>query len=333
MAKKKNVRKKTQSVASSTKVKEEAPKTMTIDQIKEKAASLGIKTHNLPLAQFVRDIQLAEGHKVCFDRSGGQCSEMECPFRDHCLKTATSSAAQAESTEQEFAQQQTEQAATVQRVQQETQVRKQENAAVQASQRQFGQGTSGKVIEADITQEMADIFSMVKNLEAQVETSTKLNEDLHTNFAETQERLAEESATRNELEERMKTVEEQAAQADSLSKDIAYTENERQKLSRLLADSHQQLQALTGDYEMLNGRVEAAEVRAKNAVNLQKEVQQLQQKLESSDSQIENMQRQVNQQNNDMMAANETLQQEIAKRKKSEEVLAAVKERLKGLSL
>jgi len=300
------------------------PKTLTISQIEEKAHSLGLKTDNLPLAQYVRDIQLEESHRVCFGRSGGECSETDCEFGDHCLEMASPTSKPQQETAKQV--QDSEQAASA-KSPQET------KAPVQASGDRLAQQIESGGNGADITQEMADIFSMVKNLEVQVESSTKLNEDLNSNFTETQQQLAEEAATRTELEERMKTVEVQAAQADTLSKDIAYTENERQKLSRLLAESHQQLQGLTGDYELLTNRIDAAEVRAKSAADLQKKVQTLQEKLETSDSQIENMQKQVNKQNNDMTSANETLKQEVAKRKKSEQVMAAVKERLKGLSL
>jgi len=305
-------------MAKKTTSKKKMPNTLTISQIEEKAHSLGIKSDNIPLAQYVRDIQLEEGHRVCFGRSGGDCSETDCAFGNHCLEMASPASKPQQATAEQAASEES---------QQET------KAAAQAAGDRLGQQIENNDTSGDITQEMADIFSMVKNLESQVETSTKLNEDLHSNFSETQQKLAEEAATRTELEERMKTVEVQAAQADSLSKDIAYTENERQKLSRLLGESHQQLQALTGDYELLTNRIDAAEVRAKGATDLQKKVQTLQEKLETSDGQIEKMQKQVDKQNSQMTSASETLKQEVAKRKKSEQVMAAVKERLKGLSL
>jgi chromosome segregation ATPase len=174
---------------------------------------------------------------------------------------------------------------------------------------------------------------MVKNLESQVETSSNANEELSANFAETQQKLSEQSDTRAKLEERLGIVEEQAAQAGELSKDIAYTENERKKLSKLLADSHLQLQSLTGDYQRLSDQVAAADARAKNAVGLEKEVKNLHEKLEISDDQMSDMQKQLEKQVADMTAANQTLQQEVAKRKKSEQVMAEVKKRLKGLSI
>jgi len=293
--------------------KKEEPKTMNINEINEKASSLGIKTDNLPLDQIVRDIQLAEGHKVCFGRSGSKCSETDCCFRDHCLEMESTGSDQGEETSE------------------------QDEAAVQESrerlEQRFTSGKDIKDINVDITQEMADIFSMVKNLESQVETSSKANEELSANFAETQQKLSEQSETRAQLEERLGTVEVQAAQAGELSKDIAYTENERKKLSKLLAESHQQLQALTGDYEMLSDRVTAADARAKNAAGLEKEVKILKEKLETSDDQMSSIQKQLEKQNSDMIAANQTLQQEVAKRKKSEQVMAEVKKRLKGLSI
>lgn len=301
----------------------EKPKTMNINEINEKASALGIKTDNLPLEQIVRDIQVAENHKVCFGRSGGECAETDCGFMGHCLEMESTGSDQDEET--------------VEQVQDSEQLDNQGEATVRESRERLEQHfTSGKdinEINADITQEMADIFSMVKNLERQVETSSKANEELSANFAETQQKLSEQSETRAKLEERLETVEEQAAKAGELSKDIAYTEVERKKLSKLLAESHQQLQALTSDYEMLSDRVSAADARAKNAAGLEKEVKNLQEKLETSDDQMSSIQKQLEKQNNDMTAANQTLQQEVAKRKKSEQVMAEVKKRLKGLSL
>ena len=303
--------------------KKEKPKTMNIDEINEKASSLGIKTGKLPLAQIVRDIQLAEGHKVCFGRSGTECAETDCCFRDHCLETESTGSDQGEDT--------------VEQAQDSEQGDKQDEAAVKESRERLEQRFSGSKgtgeINVDITQEMADVFSMVKNLENRVETSSKANEELNANYAETQQKLTEQSETRAKLEKRLETVEEQAAKAGELSKDIAYTEVERKKLSKLLAESHQQLQALTGDYEMLSDRVTAADARAKNAAGLEKEVKNLQEKLETSDEQMSGIQKQIEKQNSDMTAANQTLQQEVAKRKKSEQVMAEVKKRLKGLSM
>ena len=153
--------------------KKEETKTLNINEINEKASSLGIKTGNLPLAQIVRDIQLAEGHKVCFGRSGSECSETDCCFMDHCLDT--------ESTGND----------------QGKEIVEQDEAAVQESRERLEQRfTSGKdinEINVDITQEMADIFSMVKNLEGQVETTSNVNDELSADFAETQQKLSEQS--------------------------------------------------------------------------------------------------------------------------------------------
>ncbi len=323
------------------------PGIMTLDEIREKAGSLGIKADNLTLAQMVRDIQLAEGHKACFGRFGGECSESSCAFRGHCLEAESTGNDQAQETveqvqdreqiEKQLAGQKAQQASTIQRIQQKTNECKQGEAAAQESRDRFEQRFAGDdanvEINADITQEMADIFSIVKSLEMQVETSSKLNEKLSTDVSETQHKLVEESSTRNDLEERLKTVESQAAQADQLSKDIAYTENERQKLSRLLAESHQQLQALTGDYELLSDRINAAEAHAKNATSLQKQVNYLKEKLEISDCQMSDMKKQLEKQKAEVLSVNGALQQEIAKRKKKEQVMDEVKMRLKRLSI
>ena len=302
MAKKKTTKAKAtkKRTASTPATKKKTSSTLTIDEINEKADSLGIKTDKLPLPQIARDIQLAEGHKACFGRSGSDCPETECQFREHCLEASAGT-------------------------------RLQQPEPVEQSQDQ-AQAVDGET-DPDITQEMADIFSMVKTLEVQVESSAKLNQDLNSSVAETQQKLAKEAKTRTKLEKQLKTAEAQATEAESLTKDMAYTQHEREKLSRLLAESHQQLQALTDDYKRLSNRIEAAEVRAKNAVKLEKQVNELEEKLEASDKQVSSLQRKMKKQTRDMAAASKTLEEEIAKRKKSEKVMAAVKERLKGLSL
>ena len=301
MAKKKTTKAKaTRKKTSSTQAtKTRKPSTLTIDEINEKADSLGIKTDQLPLAQIARDIQLAEGHKACFGRSGSDCPETECQFREHCLE-ASASASLPEPVEQTKGQEQP-----------------------------VDKGETNP----DITQDMADVFSMVKTLEVQVETSAKLHEDLNSSFAETQQKLAKEAKTRTKLEKQLKTAEAQATEAEGLTKDMAYTQHEREKLSKLLAESHQQLQALTDDYKRLSNRVEASEARAKNAAKLEKQVNELQEKLEASDKQVATMQKKLKKQTREMTAASKTLEEEIAKRRKSEQVMAAIKERLKGLSL
>jgi len=273
--------------------------TLTIDEIDEKADSLGIKTDKLPLAQIARDIQLAEGHKACFGRSASDCSETECQFRKHCLEAAVTG-----------------------------------NLPEPVEQTQDQeQRADNTETDPDITQDMADVFSMVKTLEVQVETSAKLNEDLNSSVAESQQQLTKEAKTRTKLEKRLKTAEAQATDAESLTKDMAYTQHEREKLSKLLAESHQQLQAMTDDYKRLSNRVEAAQARAKNAAKLEKQVNELQEKLEASDKQVSSLQKKMKKQSREMAAASKTLEEEIAKRRKSEQVMGAVKERLKGLSL
>ncbi len=58
---------------------------MSVDEIREKARSLGINTEGIRLAQTIRDIQLSEGQKPCFERSGGQCDVTDCAYMELCL--------------------------------------------------------------------------------------------------------------------------------------------------------------------------------------------------------------------------------------------------------
>ncbi len=59
---------------------------MKLNEIKEKAKSLGINAGKMKKAELIHAIQQAEGNTPCFGRSNGQCPHTNCCFIDDCLK-------------------------------------------------------------------------------------------------------------------------------------------------------------------------------------------------------------------------------------------------------
>ena len=58
---------------------------MTLEQIKEKAADLGILPGRMSRTELIRAIQKAEGATTCFATSSEDCPYVDCCFRDDCL--------------------------------------------------------------------------------------------------------------------------------------------------------------------------------------------------------------------------------------------------------
>jgi hypothetical protein len=67
----------------STKTEE---KQIGMPEIRMKAIALGITPGKMKKADLIHAIQVAEGCKPCFGRSGGQCAYTDCCFMKDCLK-------------------------------------------------------------------------------------------------------------------------------------------------------------------------------------------------------------------------------------------------------
>jgi hypothetical protein len=59
---------------------------MKMKELRQKAKELEVKAGRMKKVDLVRTIQTAEGNQPCFGKSGGECSEMNCCFRDDCMK-------------------------------------------------------------------------------------------------------------------------------------------------------------------------------------------------------------------------------------------------------
>jgi len=59
---------------------------MKLDDIREKAKAMGIKTGKLRKAKLIHAIQEAEGNTPCFGKAvNGECDQTECLWREDCL--------------------------------------------------------------------------------------------------------------------------------------------------------------------------------------------------------------------------------------------------------
>ncbi len=255
---------------------------------------------------------------------------------------------------------------------------------------------------ADVSQERADILSIVRSLERQTDTSLKLKDVLEADIDVVQKKLSKEMAVRAELEEKIKSLEANSGSTDQLCKENASLKEERDRLTRLLAEVRPQLNSITVGRdslaeEMVFAQTRAKELAAKKAdleaqvrrlqekiadgermrvemtkvtderrvlaeqirhlmnrleeankvrdtleadlaasheavCNLRKEMEGFQDKVAGDDSQVSNLRNQLIVQGTELAAANERIQQEIAARRQTEEMLREIKTRLLSLS-
>jgi hypothetical protein len=58
---------------------------MKMDEVRERAKALGIKTGQMKKADLIRRIQKAEGNFDCFGTAQNNCDQWNCCFREDCL--------------------------------------------------------------------------------------------------------------------------------------------------------------------------------------------------------------------------------------------------------
>jgi hypothetical protein len=59
---------------------------MKMNEVRRLAKAHGIKTNRKAKDDLIREIQRAEGNFDCFGSAGDYCDQLECRFRDMCLK-------------------------------------------------------------------------------------------------------------------------------------------------------------------------------------------------------------------------------------------------------
>ena len=59
---------------------------MSLADIKVKASEMGIKPGKMNKKELIHKIQSVEGNIPCFDTGQDDCKEMDCTWRDDCIK-------------------------------------------------------------------------------------------------------------------------------------------------------------------------------------------------------------------------------------------------------
>jgi len=255
---------------------------------------------------------------------------------------------------------------------------------------------------ADVSQERADILSIVKSLERQADTSFKLKDVLETDLDAVQKKLSKETSARAQLEEKIRLLETNSGSTEQLHKENSSLKQERDRLAHLLAEIRPQLESVTEGRDSLAEEMIFAQTRAKELAgkkaeletqirrlqeknadverlraeltkvtderrvlaeqvrrlmdrleeankvrdtleadlaasheavcNLRREMEELQDNLNSDDSEVSNLRNQLITQSTELAAANEKIQQEVAARRQTEEMLREIKSRLLKLS-
>ncbi len=254
----------------------------------------------------------------------------------------------------------------------------------------------------DISQERADILSIVKSLERQTGTSSKLKDVLEGDIDMLQKKLSKETTARVQLEEKLASLETNSGKAVQLSEENASLRKERDRLANLLEEIRPHLEAVTEGRDSLSEEMAFAQKRTRELAsrnadfetqikrlqekiaeterlraelaklteerqvsaeqvrrlmdrleeankvrdtletdlaasheamcNMRKEMESLQDEATNDGSQVSNLRNQIIAQSAELAAANEKVQQEVAARRQTEEMLREIKTRLLSLS-
>jgi len=62
---------------------------MNLQNVRERAKTLGVKTTKMSKMNLIRSIQLSEGNFNCFATAiNGECDQMECVWRKDCFSSS-----------------------------------------------------------------------------------------------------------------------------------------------------------------------------------------------------------------------------------------------------
>ena len=60
---------------------------MNVKEVRAKAKEIGVRIRGRRKAELIRAIQTAEGNDPCYQTGMDDCAEMDCCWRDDCIKT------------------------------------------------------------------------------------------------------------------------------------------------------------------------------------------------------------------------------------------------------
>ncbi len=140
---------------------------------------------------------------------------------------------------------------------------------------------------ANAAQERADILSIVRSLERQTDTSTKLRDVLEGDVEALQKKLSNEMAARAQLEEKLKSLETSDGTSPKLREENASLRKERDRLASLLEEIKPQLESVTEGRDSLSEEMAFAQKQARELAsrkaNLETQVKSLQEKVADTD--------------------------------------------------
>ena len=136
---------------------------------------------------------------------------------------------------------------------------------------------------ADASQERADILSIVRSLERQTDTSTKLRDVLEDDVDSLQKKLSNETTARAQLEEKLRSLETNTGTTAQLHQENASLKKERDRLASLLEEIKPQLESVTEGRDSLSEETAFAQKRARELASrkayLETQVKSLQEKI------------------------------------------------------
>lgn len=60
---------------------------MRMEDIREMAKALGVRSARMKKTELIRAVQIAEGNFPCFATASGYCDQLGCAFREDCLSS------------------------------------------------------------------------------------------------------------------------------------------------------------------------------------------------------------------------------------------------------
>ncbi len=106
-------------------------------------------------------------------------------------------------------------------------------------------------------------FSVVRDLEEEIDATLSLKDNLEADLEATREKLSKESAARAELGGRVKLLESQAALAEQLRQELSFVEEERDRASSVLVETRSELDTFTDERNSLTETLATAEAQSR----------------------------------------------------------------------
>ena len=144
-------------------------------------------------------------------------------------------------------------------------------------------------VAASASQERADILAIVRSLERQADTSTKLKDILEGDVESLQKKLSSEMTARAQLEEKLRSLDTSAGASGNLREENASLRKERDRLASLLEEIKPQLESVTEGRDSLSEEMAFSQKRARELANrnndLEIRIKQLQEKVTDTEHQ------------------------------------------------